>query len=68
MEKLNWIKEDYFPLFAKAKDDNAGYPLELLVDDLHTNKERTVNHFLCHPGSEDFLFGLCNLLKSKSTR
>ena len=36
--------------------------------DLHTDKERSINRFLTHSGSEDFLWGLIRLLGNKNAR
>ncbi|ESP04761.1 hypothetical protein LOTGIDRAFT_155985 [Lottia gigantea] len=64
---LNWKKSDYFPdLLRKNKESHLA--LEKLVDDLHTEKEKTISSFLCHSGSEDFLWGLVYLLGEDITR
>ncbi len=49
--------------------DKRGYgALEMLVDDLHTEKEKTISRFLCHSGSEDFLWCLVRLLGNEDPR
>ena len=62
-----WQKEDYFSLLM-CSDKRAYGALEMLVDDLHTDKERSVGCFLSHSGSEDFLWGLVRLLGSDTAR
>ncbi|KAJ8300108.1 hypothetical protein KUTeg_021627 [Tegillarca granosa] len=63
----NWKKEDYFSLLI-AKDKKAHDALEMLVDDLHTEKDATILTFLSHSGAEDFLWGLSNLLGCDNPR
>jgi len=63
----SWQKEDYFSLLM-ASDKRSYTALEMLVDDLHADKEKTVNKFLCHSGSEDFLWGLVRLLGNDTAR
>ena len=63
----SWMKEDYFALLMLT-DKRAHGALEMLVDDLHTEKEKSVNAFLCHSGSEDFLWGLVRLLGNDNSR
>lgn len=63
----SWQKEDYFSLLM-FNDKRSFTALEMLVDDLHADKERTVNTFLCHSGSEDFLWGLVHLLGNDTPR
>lgn len=63
----NWTKEDYFSLLI-AKDKKAHDALEMLVDDLHTEKDATILTFLSHSGAEDFLWGLSNLLGCDNPR
>ncbi|KAL3870808.1 hypothetical protein ACJMK2_038848 [Sinanodonta woodiana] len=63
----NWIKEDYFSMLM-FRDKRAHLALEMLVDDLHADKDRTLSTFLCHSGSEDFLWGLVRLLGSDNPR
>ena len=63
----NWLNGDYFSeLICGDKRSHAA--LEMLVDDLHGDKERTITQFLCHSGSEDFLWGLIKLLGSEIPR
>ncbi|XP_033096013.1 uncharacterized protein LOC117100434 isoform X3 [Anneissia japonica] len=64
---LNWRKKEYFQLLISGGED-AHAALELLVDDLHKDKPRTVTSFLDHCGSEDFLWGLVYMLRHKNTR
>ena len=64
---LNWHKNDYFT-HLKHKDKRAHPALEMFVDDLHAEKDRTINRFLNHSGSEDFLWGLVTLLGSDIPR
>ena len=49
-------------------DKRGSLALEKLVDGIHCDKERTINNFLCHSGSEDFLWGLVHLLGNKNSR
>ena len=64
---LNGIGHDYFSLLLH-RDKRGPVALEKLVDDIHCDKERTINSFLCHSGSEDFLWGLVHLLGNKNSR
>ena len=67
MTTLNWIENDYFSkLIYGDKRSNEG--LELLVEDLHADKDSTINTFLAHSGCEDFLWGLVKLLGSDNAR
>ncbi|XP_060595884.1 uncharacterized protein LOC132749955 isoform X2 [Ruditapes philippinarum] len=63
----SWQKEDYFSTLM-CNDKRSFTALEMLVDDLHADKERTVSTFLCHSGSEDFLWGLVRLLGNDTPR
>lgn len=63
---LKWRQGDYFRLLLE--DDAKSYALEMLVDDLHRDKKNTVNAFLAHFGSEDFIWGLVRLLASENAR
>lgn len=63
----NWANGDYFSELM-CTDKRAHVALELLVDDLHANKDRTITKFLCHSGSEDFLWGLVRLLANDNPR
>ena len=64
---LNWVDNDYFSILIYGdKRSNSG--LEMLVEDLHTNKDITINTFLAHSGCEDFLWGLVRLLGSDNPR
>ena len=38
------------------------------MDDLHADKEATISKFLNHCGSEDFLWGIVNLMANESLR
>ena len=58
---------DYFAMLLQ-RDRRSHEGLELLVDDLHAEKERTIGKFLSHSGSEDFLWGLVRLLGNDNTR
>lgn len=64
---VNWQRNDYFAMLLRP-DKTAHTALEMLVDDLHTEKEKTINKFLCHSGSEDFLWGLAKLLANENSR
>ena len=64
---VNWVREDYFSLLMSG-DKRAHTSLEMLVDDLHAEKDRTISTFLCHSGSEDFLWGLIRLLGNDTPR
>ncbi|XP_041370991.1 uncharacterized protein LOC121384598 [Gigantopelta aegis] len=63
----NWHNGDYFSELIRG-DKRSHAALEMLVDDLHGDKERTITQFLCHSGSEDFLWGLIKLLGSDIPR
>ncbi|XP_033764202.1 uncharacterized protein LOC117345255 isoform X3 [Pecten maximus] len=63
----NWCKEDYFSLLIST-DKKAHAALEMLVDDLHADKEATIGTFLSHSGAEDFLWGLVRLLGCDNPR
>lgn len=63
----NWSKVDYFAELM-CNDRRSHKALEMLVDDLHANKERTITTFLCHAGSEDFLWVLVRLLGNDTHR
>ncbi|XP_071822015.1 uncharacterized protein [Apostichopus japonicus] len=63
---LKWRQGDYFRLLLE--EDSKSYALEMLVDDLHRDKKNTVNAFLAHFGSEDFIWGLVRLLASENSR
>lgn len=64
---LNWAVNDYFAMLLH-RDKRSHAALEMLVDDLHTDKESTISTFLCHSGSEDFLWGLVRLLGNTNSR
>ena len=64
---LNFATSDYFSMLLHA-DKRSHAALEMLVDDLHADKERTIGKFLCHSGSEDFLWGLVKLLGNQNSR
>ncbi|KAH9512444.1 hypothetical protein Btru_039590 [Bulinus truncatus] len=63
----NWTNSDYF---VQLLDRNqlSYAALEMLVDDLHTDKDKTISAFLSHSGSEDFLWVLVQLLGNKTHR
>ncbi|XP_077986413.1 uncharacterized protein LOC144440857 [Glandiceps talaboti] len=65
---LHWKEREYFPLLMQNNSGEAHAALEYFVDDLHKDKSKTVMSFICHSGSEDFLWGLIKLLASKNTR
>ncbi|KAK3087329.1 hypothetical protein FSP39_004729 [Pinctada imbricata] len=67
MATCNWQEEDYFSMLMHA-DKKSHVALEMLVDDLHADKERTIHKFLGHSGAEDFLWGLVKLLGSDIPR
>ena len=64
---LNWKVNDYFSLLMHG-DKRSHAALEMLVDDLHADKENSINRFLSHSGSEDFLWGLVRLLGNTNSR
>ncbi|XP_060068103.1 uncharacterized protein LOC132548269 [Ylistrum balloti] len=63
----NWCKDDYFSLLITT-DKKSHAALEMLVDDLHADKEATIGTFLSHSGAEDFLWGLVRLLGCDNPR
>lgn len=63
----NWTKLDYFSQLM-SRDPRSFAALEMLVDDLHAEKERTISTFLSHSGLEDFLWGLVRLIGNETTR
>ncbi|XP_070532049.1 uncharacterized protein [Ptychodera flava] len=65
---LHWKEREYFPLLMLRDTGEAHAALEYFVDDLHKDKARTVNSFISHSGSEDFLWGLVRLLSAKNSR
>ncbi|XP_074654877.1 uncharacterized protein LOC141908654 [Tubulanus polymorphus] len=67
MTHLNWLQKEYFFQLMRSHDQ-AENALEMLVDDLHADKERTIQTFLCHAGSEDFLWALIRLLGNENAR
>ncbi|KAL8562936.1 hypothetical protein ACOMHN_004628 [Nucella lapillus] len=67
MAACNWANESYFSDLM-CTDKRAHTALELLVDDLHSDKDKTIYTFMCHSGSEDFLWGLVRLLGSDNSR
>ncbi|XP_066293639.1 uncharacterized protein [Branchiostoma lanceolatum] len=60
-------QQEYFSSLL-CKDKRSHEALEMLVSDLHADKEGTVNTFLSHSGSEDFLWGLVRLLDTDNPR
>nr|XP_006819045.1 PREDICTED: uncharacterized protein LOC102807909 [Saccoglossus kowalevskii] len=64
---LHWREHEYFPLLMQDSEESH-VALEYFVDDLHKEKTRTITSFMCHSGSEDFLWGLIHLLSSKNPR
>ena len=64
---LNWKVNDYFARLMHD-DKRSHLALEMLVDDLHADKENSINRFLSHSGSEDFLWGLVRLLGNTNSR
>ena len=67
MTTLNWVLNDYFSLLILG-DNRSNEGLEMLVEDLHADKNSTINIFLAHSGCEDFLWGLVKLLGSENAR
>ena len=66
---LNWRREEYFEsLLAQPEEPEAHSALELLVDDIHKDKGKTINAFLAHYGSEDFMWGIVRLLGLDNAR
>ncbi|XP_071501940.1 uncharacterized protein [Diadema antillarum] len=66
---LNWRQRDYFEsLLAQPEENEAHVALELLVDDIHKDKAKTIAAFLDHYGSEDFLWGIVRLLAADNSR
>ncbi|XP_078687513.1 uncharacterized protein LOC144919797 isoform X2 [Branchiostoma floridae x Branchiostoma belcheri] len=59
--------QEYFSSLL-CKDKRSHEALEMLVSDLHADKEGTVSTFLSHSGSEDFLWGLVRLLDTDNPR
>ncbi|KAK0065997.1 Usherin [Biomphalaria pfeifferi] len=64
----NWSKSDYFVQLLDKNQLSNYAALEMLVDDLHTDKEHTISTFLSHSGSEDLLWALVQLLGNKTHR
>ncbi len=64
---LNWQRQDYFPCLLQ-EGKTAQTSLEMLVDDIHTQKTKTIGAFLSHAGSEDFLWALVRFLNHSNTR
>ncbi|XP_072015377.1 uncharacterized protein [Amphiura filiformis] len=64
---LNWRKIDYFPRLMK-KGPHANSALEMMVDDLHKDKNHTIGAFLSHFGAEDFMWALVRMLSSENCR
>eukprot|EP00058_Branchiostoma_floridae_P007032 XP_002592520.1 hypothetical protein BRAFLDRAFT_69036 [Branchiostoma floridae] len=60
-------QQEYFSSLL-CKDKRSHEALEMLVSDLHADKEGTVSTFLSHSGSEDFLWGLVRLLDTDNPR
>ncbi len=50
------------------RDKRSQQALEMLVDDIHVNKDVVVQRFLAHSGSEDFLWGILRLLTHSNSR
>jgi len=67
MPLTHWEEKDYFGLLLRS-GDQAFSTLELLVDDLHADKDSTVTVFLDHAGSEDFLWALVKFLGNSNPR
>ncbi|XP_013414225.1 uncharacterized protein LOC106176403 isoform X2 [Lingula anatina] len=67
MMTVNWANNEYFHQLL-CGDKRSHIALEMLVDDLHVEKDKTITKFLCHSGSEDFLWGLVKLLASENSR
>ncbi len=69
MSKLNfhWRKEDYFP-YLNQSVRKAVAALEYFVDDLHQDKEKTIDMFLSHDETEELLLGLVRLMASENLR
>jgi len=66
---VNWRKANYFVSFIKAPDLRKSHAaLELLIDDLHSDKNATILHLLSYCGSEDVLWGIVRLLASDNQR
>ena len=64
---FHWSDDDYFPNLMHSLKTSVG-ALECLVDDLHSNKELTIEKFLGHYGSEDFLWAIVKLMASDNLR
>ena len=64
---LHLAKRDYLADLIH-RDKRAQLALEMLVDDIHVNKDVTVYKFLSHSGSEDFLWGILRLLSNGNSR
>ncbi|RNA10445.1 hypothetical protein BpHYR1_001734 [Brachionus plicatilis] len=63
----HWYKEDYFP-YLSQNFKNAVLALEYLVDDLHINKEKTLEKFLNHVNKDNLIVGLVKLMASDNLR
>jgi hypothetical protein len=64
---FHWKKEDYFPYLVQSFK-KAVLALEYFVDDLHIDKDQTIENFLMHCKSEDFLLGIVKLMSSDNLR
>ena len=69
MMNLNWRRTDYFTFLVNVHDNRKSQAaIELLIDDLHSDKNATLTHLLGHCGSEDILWGIVRLLASSNQR
>ncbi|CAF0722557.1 unnamed protein product [Brachionus calyciflorus] len=64
---LHWSKEDYFP-YLNDTFKSAVLALEYMVDDLHVNKEDTVDKFLNHDHVDNLIVGIVKLMASENLR
>ena len=60
------LNSDLISLFQH--NDDTPKVLERLVQEIHSDKELCSLMFLNHPGSEDMLWGVMNLLGSQDAR
>jgi chaperone required for assembly of F1-ATPase len=64
---FHWQQEDYFPYLLKNVK-KAVIALEYLVDDIHEDKDKTVEQFLRHVESDKLIYGLISLMSSDNLR
>ena len=62
-----WMTDAYFSDILST-DSRSYTALELFVEDLHANKHQTIQLFMRHHCSEEFLCSLFRLLGCKNAR